>query len=75
MKSVIHTEIKHRYKTHLGPMQQLKMEVKFFSLLVTLNDSPWTPLISGHSARLMSLLAFESEVLALDVPISSAFPV
>ena len=40
--------------------------VQFFSLgfLVTLNDSPWTPLISGHSARLMSVLAFESEVLA-----------
>ena len=34
------------------------------SLLVTSNDSPWTPSISGHSARLMSVLAFESEVLA-----------
>ena len=40
--------------------------VQFCSLgfLVTLNDSTWTPLISGHSKRLMSVLAFESEVLA-----------
>ena len=40
--------------------------VQFSSLgfLLTLNDSPWTPSISGHSARLMSVLAFESEVLA-----------
>ena len=54
--------------------------VQFSSLgfLVTLIDSTWTPLISGHSARLMSVLAFESEVLAWDIAISSAliaFPV
>ena len=54
--------------------------VQFSSLgfLVTLNDSPWTPSISGHSKRLMTMLAFESEVLARDMAISSAliaFPV
>ena len=40
--------------------------VQFSSLgfLGTLNDSIWTPSISGHSKRLMSVLAFESEVLA-----------
>ena len=40
--------------------------VQFSSVgfLVTLNDSPWTPSISGHSARLMSVQTFESEVLA-----------
>ena len=43
-----------------------KTIVQFCSVgfLVTLNDSPWTPLISGHFKRLMSVLAFESEVLA-----------
>ena len=39
---------------------------------MSLNDSPWTPSISGHSARLMSVLAFESKVLARDMAISLA---
>ena len=39
-----------------------RVQVSSLGFLVTLNDSLWTPSISGHSV--MSVLAFESEVLA-----------